>query len=356
MDGNHFTYTRHEPIGVCAQIIPWNFPLVMLAMKIAPALATGNTVVLKPAEQTPLTALYVAQLTKEAGFPPGVVNVLPGDGAAGAALAAHADVDKVAFTGSTAVGKLIQQASGRTNLKRVSLELGGKSPLVVLADADVGRAVEAAHQAAFFNAGQVCCAGTRTFVHRSVYDEFVERSAAMAAGRVVGDPFDERTEQGPQVDGVQLAKVAELVASGREEGARVVAGGQRTAESTGGFYWEPTVFADVQDGMRIAREEIFGPVQQLLRFDEEDEVIERANRSEYGLAAAVFTGSVDRATRVAHSLQAGTVWVNCYHALAAQAPFGGYKQSGHGRENGEEGLRLYTEVKTVIVRVTEKNS
>lgn len=242
-------------------------------------------------------------------------------------------------------------------LKRVSLELGGKSPIIVLADADLDAAVEAAHQAAFFNAGQVCCAGTRTFVAAPIYDEFVERSAQRARDRRVGDPWSADTEQGPQVDAAQLAKVLALVQSGSDEGARLVAGGHRTA-GRDGFYMEPTVFADVRDEMRIAREEIFGPVQQLLRFDEVDEAVERANRSEYGLAAAVFTRDEQMATHVAHRLQAGTVWTNCYFALAAHAPFGGYKQSGWGRENGAEGMGLYTEVKTVMVRLAAggKNS
>lgn len=241
-------------------------------------------------------------------------------------------------------------------LKRVSLELGGKSPIIVLVDADLDAAVEAAHQAAFFNAGQVCCAGTRTFVAAAIYDEFVERSARRARDRRVGDPWSPDTEQGPQVDGAQLAKVLGLVQSGREEGARLVAGGRRVPERDG-FFMEPTVFADVQDGMRIAREEIFGPVQQLLRFTDVDEAIERANASPYGLAAAVFTRDEQMATYVAHRVQAGTVWTNCYFALAAQAPFGGYKQSGWGRENGAEGMGLYTEEKTVMVRLAGgKNS
>lgn len=357
MDGDYFVYTRHEPVGVCAQIIPWNFPLVMLAMKIAPALSAGCTIVLKPAEQTPLSALYVAQLCKDVGFPAGVVNVLPGTGAdAGAALAVHPDVDKIAFTGSTVVGARIQRAAGESNLKRVNLELGGKSAVIVLPDANVTDAVREAHRAVFFNAGQVCCAGTRTFVHSSRYAEFVERSAELARARVVGDPFDERTEQGPLVSAVQRDRVEALVQSGRSEGAEIVAGGQRMDEETGGFYWQPTVLAGVRDEMRVAKEEIFGPVQSILRYDHEDEVIARANSSEYGLAAAVFTRNGEAATRVAHAMQAGTVWVNCYFALAAQAPFGGYKQSGQGRENCEEGLRLYTEVKTVIARAPQRCS
>lgn len=255
MDGNFFNYTRHEAIGVCAQIIPWNFPITMVGMKIAPALAMGNTVVLKPAEQTCLTALYIAQLSKEAGFPNGVINVLPGYGEVGAALANHNGVDMVAFTGSNEVGKLIQQAAGGSNLKRVTLELGGKSPTIVLADSDLNYAVEKAHFGAFFNMGQICAAGSRTFVEDRIYDEFVERSAERAKKRTVGNPFDEMTEQGPQIDQVQLDKIQELVESGQQQGAKLVYGGNRI-EGLNGFYMQPTVFADVQDDMRIAKEEV----------------------------------------------------------------------------------------------------
>lgn len=255
MDGDFFAYTRHEPVGVCAQIIPWNFPITMVGMKLAPALAMGNTVVLKPAEQTSLTALYIAQLSKEAGFPSGVINVLPGYGDVGAALASHSGVDLVAFTGSNEVGKLIQQASGSSNLKRVTLELGGKSPNIVLADSDMDYAVETSHFAVFFNMGQICTAGSRTFVEDKIYDEFVERSAERAKKRIVGNPFDETTEQGPQIDHVQLDKIQELVDSGKKEGAKLVAGGQRV-EGSSGFFMQPTVFADVEDTMRIAKEEV----------------------------------------------------------------------------------------------------
>lgn len=356
MDGDFFTYTRHEPVGVCAQIIPWNFPLLMMAWKLGPALATGNTIVLKPAEQTSLTALYVAQLSREAGFPDGVINVVPGYGATGAALSNHKDVDKVAFTGSTEVGKLIQQASGNSNLKRVTLELGGKSPNIVLADSDLDYAVEQSHFGLFFNMGQCCCAGSRTYVEERVYDEFVERSAERAKRRTVGNPFEENTEQGPQIDQEQLDKILSLIDSGKREGAKLVAGGARDTEQGAGYYVQPTVFADVEDNMRIAREEIFGPVQQLIKFKNIDEVIHRANDSEYGLAAAVFTKDIDKANYIVGGLRAGTVWVNTYNAFGAQAPFGGYKMSGHGRENGEYGLQAYTEVKSVIVRVPQKNS
>ncbi|EDV98943.1 aldehyde dehydrogenase, mitochondrial [Drosophila grimshawi] len=355
MDGDFFTYTRHEPVGVCGQIIPWNFPILMMAWKLGPALATGNTIVLKPAEQTSLTALYIAQLVKEAGFPEGVVNVVPGFGDAGAALANHTDVDKVAFTGSTDVGKLIQLASGNTNLKRVTLELGGKSPNIILSDSDLDYAVETAHFGLFFNMGQCCCAGSRTFVEDKIYDEFVERSAERAKKRTIGNPFDLNTEQGPQVNQEQMDKILGLIQTGKQQGAKLVAGGSR-ADGLPGYFVQPTVFANVQDNMTIAREEIFGPVQQLIRFKKLDEVIERANNSDYGLAAAVFTKDLDKANYIVNGLRAGTVWVNTYNALAAQAPFGGYKMSGQGRENGEYALSNYTEVKSVIVKVPQKNS
>lgn len=355
IDGDFFCYTRHEPVGVCGQIIPWNFPLLMQAWKLGPALATGNTVVMKVAEQTPLTALYVASLIKEVGFPEGVVNILPGMGpSAGAAIARHMDVDKVAFTGSTEVGHLIQQASGSSNLKKVTLELGGKSPNIILSDANMEDAVEQAHFALFFNQGQCCCAGSRTYVQADIYDEFVERSAERAKRRVVGNPFDLKTEQGPQVDQEQFNKILGYISSGKREGAKLMCGGGVAADR--GFFIQPTVFGDVQDHMTIAREEIFGPVMQILKFKSLEEVVERANDSKYGLAAAVFTKDIDKANYVSNSLRAGTVWINCYDVFGAQAPFGGYKASGNGRELGEYGLENYTEVKTVTIKVPQKNS
>ncbi|KAJ8960608.1 hypothetical protein NQ318_013900 [Aromia moschata] len=372
MDGQFFCYTRHEPI--------------------APALATGNTVVLKPAEQTPLTALYTAQLIKEAGFPAGVVNVVPGFGDAGAALVAHHKVDKIAFTGSTEVGKKIQRASGEFNLKRTTLELGGKSPNIILADVDIEKAVEAAHFGVFFNQGQVCCAGTRTFVEDEIYDEFVERSVERAKRRVVGketemhrifleyssenilrifgdyssgvnpaifhgsdrNPFDPNTEQGPQIDETQQRKILDLIEQGVKDGARLVHGGDRHGEE--GYFVKPTVFADVEDHHTIAKEEIFGPVQQLMRFRDLDEMIERANNTNYGLASAVFSRDLDKVNYLVQGIKAGTVWVNTYNVLGAQTPFGGYKDSGHGREMGEYGLSQYTEVKSVITAIPQKNS
>uniref|UniRef100_A0A669B6D0 aldehyde dehydrogenase (NAD(+)) n=1 Tax=Oreochromis niloticus TaxID=8128 RepID=A0A669B6D0_ORENI len=346
IDGDYFCYTRHEPVGVCGQIIPWNFPLLMQAWKLGPALATGNTVVMKVAEQTPLTALYVASLIKEVGFPEGVVNILPGMGpTAGAAIARHMDVDKVAFTGSTEVGHLIQQASGSSNLKKVTLELGGKSPNIILSDADMEYAVEQSHFALFFNQGQCCCAGSRTYVQADVYDEFVERSVERAKKRVVGDPFDLKTEQGPQIDQEQFNKILGYISSGKREGAKLMCGGGIAADR--GYFIQPTVFGDVQDNMTIAREEIFGPVMQILKFKTLEEVVTRANDTKYGLAAAVFTKDIDKANYVSSGLRAGTVWINCYDVFGAQAPFGGYKASGVGRELGQYGLDNYTEVKTV---------
>src|SRR5580704_149396 len=350
VQGRYFTYTKHEPVGVVGQIIPWNFPLLMQAWKLGPALATGCTVVMKPAEQTPLTALRVAELIQEAGFPDGVVNLLPGYGpTAGAALARHMDVNKVAFTGSTEVGHLIMKAAAESNLKRVTLELGGKSPNIVFADADMDKAIEGAHFALFFNQGQCCCAGSRLFVEEKCYDEFVEKSVARAKKRTVGNPFDKNTEQGPQVDQEQFNKVMGYIDAGKKDKAKLMTGGNRVGEK--GYFIEPTVFADVQDNMKIAQEEIFGPVMSILKFKDLSEVVERANKSVYGLAAAVWTKDIKKAHAIADSVRAGTVWVNCYDVFDAGAPFGGFKQSGIGRELGEYGLANYTEVKTVTVKL-----
>jgi aldehyde dehydrogenase (NAD+) len=350
IDGDFFCYTRHEPIGVVGQIIPWNYPMLMQAWKLAPALATGNTVVMKPAEQTPLSALRIGELIVEAGFPEGVVNLLPGFGpTAGAAIARHMDIDKVAFTGSTETGRLILEAAAKSNLKRATLELGGKNPNIVFADTDLDEAVEGAHMGLFVNQGQSCCSGSRVFVEAKIYDEFVERSVARAMKRRVGDPFDPKTEQGPQVDQSQFDKVMGYIESGRSEGATLACGGERVGDR--GYFIQPTVFADVQDDMRIAREEIFGPVMSVIRFKELDEVITRANRTNYGLAAGVWTRDIKKAQAIANGVRAGTVWVNCYHVLDTRAPFGGFKQSGTGRELGEYGLQQYTEVKTVIMKL-----
>ncbi|VXD21405.1 Aldehyde dehydrogenase, mitochondrial [Planktothrix serta PCC 8927] len=350
INGSYFCYTRHEPIGVVGQIIPWNFPLLMQAWKLAPALATGNTVVLKTAEQTPLSALRIGELIVEAGFPPGVVNILSGYGpTAGAAISHHNDIDKVAFTGSTEVGHLIMEAAAKSNLKRVTLELGGKSPNIIFADANMDAAIEGTHFGLFFNQGQCCCAGSRVFVEEKCYDEFVAKTVERAKQRVVGDPFDPQTQQGPQVDQEQFNKVMGYIESGIKEDAQMLCGGNRVGDR--GFFIEPTIFANVRDEMKIAQEEIFGPVMSIIKFKDINEVIERANNTIYGLAAAVWTQDITKAHTIANSLRAGTVWVNCYDVFDAAAPFGGFKQSGIGRELGEYGLQQYTEIKTVTIKL-----
>ncbi|KAL0004169.1 hypothetical protein SO802_011730 [Lithocarpus litseifolius] len=346
-DGPYHMQTLHEPIGVAGGIIPWNFPLLMFAWKVGPALACGNTLVLKPAEQTPLTALVAAKLLHEAGLPPGVLNVIPGYGpTAGAALASHMDVDKVlAFTGSTETGKIVLELATKSNLKSVSLELGGKSPFIVCEDADIDKAVELAHFALFFNQGQCCAAGSRTFVHESIYDEFVEKAKQRALKRSVGDPFKEGIEQGPQIDDDQFNKILKYIKSGVESGATLESGGERLGDK--GYYIKPTVFSNVKDDMLIAKDEIFGPVQTILKFKDLDEVIRRANSTHYGLAAGIFSQNIDTINTLTRALKAGTVWVNCYDVFDAALPFGGYKMSGHGRENGFHGLENYLQVKSV---------
>jgi aldehyde dehydrogenase (NAD+) len=348
VNGPFFCYTRHEPVGVVGQIIPWNFPILMQAWKLGPALATGCTVIMKPAEQTPLSALRVGELIAEAGFPDGVVNIIPGYGeTAGAAISNHMDVDKVAFTGSTEVGKIIMQAAAQSNLKRVTLELGGKSPNIVFADSDMDAAVEGAFFALFFNQGQCCCAGSRLMVEDTIHDEFVERLVARTKKQNVGDPFHPDTTQGPQVSEEQFNKILGYIESGKSSGANMRTGGGRVGKL--GYFIEPTVFTDVKDDMKISREEIFGPVLSVSRFSGIDDVIERGNKSMYGLAAAVWTKDISKAHRIAAELRAGTVWINCYDVFDAAAPFGGFKMSGIGRELGEYALRNYTEIKTVTV-------
>jgi aldehyde dehydrogenase (NAD+) len=348
VEGRYFCYTRHEPVGVVGQIIPWNFPLLMQAWKWGPALATGCTIVLKPAEQTPLTALRVAALAQEAGVPDGVVNVVPGYGpTAGAAVSSHMDIDKVAFTGEYLTGQIVMEAAAKSNLKRVSLELGGKSPNVVFADADLDAAVDGAYLALFFNQGQCCCAGSRLFVEEKVHADFVQKLVKKAKSQKVGDPFDPNTTQGPQVSQEQFDRIMGYIDAGKKEGAKLMTGGKRCGDR--GYFIEPTVFDNVTDNMKIAKEEIFGPVMNVLKFKDVDEVIHRGNETFYGLAAAVWTKDITKAHRLANGLRAGTVWVNCYDVFDAAAPFGGFKMSGFGRELGEYALELYTEVKTVYV-------
>ncbi|CAE6499059.1 unnamed protein product [Rhizoctonia solani] len=413
IDDSRLAYTRHEPIGVVGQIIPWNFPLLMFAWKLAPALATGNTVVIKPSEFTPLSALRVAHLFKEAGLPDGVVNVVSGYGqTVGAAISSHMKIEKVAFTGSTAVGRTIMKAAAASNLKNVTLELGGKSPNIIFNDADLEAAVRWAAFGIFFNHGQTCCAGSRVFVQSGVYDKFVELFTAhvnklkvgdpfksetfncpvsfipvinfvyisfnhgqtcCAGSRVfvqsgvhdkfvelftahvnklkVGDPFKSETFQGPQVSQIQFDRIMGYIESGKSQGATVATGGER--HGTEGYFIQPTVFTNVKPEMKIIQEEIFGPVVAIAKFEDEEDIIRQANDSIYGLAAAVFSRDISRALGVAHKLHAGTVWVNCYNKLNNQMPFGGFKQSGIGRELGEYALSNYTSVKSVHVNLTE---
>lgn len=340
-----FAYTLREPVGVVGQIIPWNFPLLMAAWKLGPALATGNTVILKPAEQTPLSALRLGELIQEAGFPDGVVNIVPGYGeTAGAALAAHPDVDKVAFTGSTEVGKLILQAAAG-NLKKVSLELGGKSPNVVFADADVDQAVAGAASAIFFNHGQCCCAGSRLYIENRIFDKVVDGVAKHAEKIQLGAGFEPSSDMGPLVSKEQLDRVCSYLEAGFAEGAKAVVGGSKHGDK--GYFVKPTVLVNTNEKMKVVREEIFGPVVTAMPFKDVSEVVPKANNSEYGLAAGIWTKDIQKAHRLASELRAGTVWVNCYNIFDAALPFGGYKQSGWGREMGHEVLEAYTETKAV---------
>src|ERR1700738_2714495 len=345
----YLSYTLREPIGVVGQIIPWNFPLLMAAWKLGPALATGCTVVLKPAEQTPLSALRLGELIMEAGFPDGVVNIVPGYGeTAGATLAAHPDVDKIAFTGSTEVGKLIVHAA-TGNLKKVSLELGGKSPNVVVKDADLDAAIPGSASAIFFNHGQCCCAGSRLYVEKPIFARVVEGVAEQAKKIKVGSGLDPETQMGPLVSEEQLNRVCSYLESGFSQGATALSGGHKAADK--GYFVEPTVLVNTREDMKVVQEEIFGPVVTAMSFEDPEEIVLRSNDSDYGLAAAVWTRDISKAHRMAEHLRAGTVWINCYNIFDAALPFGGYKQSGWGREMGHDALQLYTQTKAVCTRL-----
>ncbi|KAJ7595447.1 aldehyde dehydrogenase [Mycena floridula] len=348
-------YTRHEPVGVVAGIVPWNFPILMLVSKIAPALATGNAVIVKPSEVTPLTALKLADLINEAGFPPGVLNIVNGYGqTVGQSLAEHLDIDTISFTGSTLTGRKIQEASARSNLKSTILELGGKSPNIIFDDANLEQAVKWASMGIFFNSGQVCTAGSRIFVQEGIYDRFLAAftQAAQALQSATGDPFAGTSQHGPQVSQTQFDRVMGYIDSGKKDGATVHTGGQQEGEK--GFFIEPTIFTNVDASMKIVKEEIFGPVAAIMKFKTEEEVIEKANDTVYGLAAAVFTESIGTAIRVTNALDAGTTWVNCYNDIDFRVPFGGFKQSGNGADLGEHALANYTRVKAVHINIGVK--
>mmetsp|Transcript_12726 Transcript_12726/g.23094 ORF Transcript_12726/g.23094 Transcript_12726/m.23094 type:complete len:582 (+) Transcript_12726:107-1852(+) len=353
IEGKYHCYTRREPVGVVGAITPWNFPILMGAWKLAPALAVGCCIIHKPSEKTPLTALMIAYLAKEAGFPPGVLNVVSGDGpTTGEAISRHPKIAKVAFTGSTPVGRRIMKCAAESNLKRVTLELGGKSPMIVCDDADIDQAVAAGQLGLFINSGQCCIASSRIFVQDGVYEEFIRKATKAAKSRCLVDPMEDGHKnilaiQGPQVDEVQYKKIMKYIEAGKREGARLCCGGSRGG--TQGYYIEPTVFADVEDDMKIAREEIFGPVMVIMRFSTLEEAIKRGNNTDFGLGAGIFTKDAAKALATAHRLHAGTVYVNCYNVFDTSAPFGGFKQSGHGRELGPYGLDNYSEIKTVIV-------
>jgi len=352
LPGEFFTYTLKEPIGVVGAIIPWNAPLSAAIWKIGPAIATGCTVVLKPAEEASLSPLRLGELVMEAGIPPGVINIVTGPGeTAGAALAAHMGVDKVAFTGSHVTGQKIVQASAG-NLKRLTLELGGKSPDIVFADADLDIAIPGAGMGVFINSGQVCSAGTRLFVERPIYDEFVERVADFGSKLKVGPSLDPETQIGPLVSSTQLDRVTSYLDTGKSEGARAVSGGARITQGdlASGFFVQPTVFADVNDDMKIAQDEIFGPVLSTFTFDDMDDLVKRANSTMFGLGSGVWTRDVNKAHKMAGAIRAGNVWVNCYGAMDVQMPFGGYKMSGYGRESGRESLDAYLQTKAVYIK------
>jgi len=348
VNGNFLNYTRHEPIGVVGQIIPWNFPFMMAAWKIAPALAAGCTVILKSAEQTPLSALYLAKLVQEAGFPKGVINIVSGHGeTTGAALVKHPSVNKIAFTGSTEVGKIIMKEAANT-MKRVTLELGGKSPNIILKDADINKAAEGVFAGIMYNQGEVCSAGSRAYVHSSIYEEFVDRLVTLTKKVKLGTGLQSGITMGPLVSEEQKERVINYIAIGKSEGAKLVCGGGASEQ---GCFVEPTIFGDVEDDMRISREEIFGPVLVVSKFESELEVVERANDSEYGLGAGIWTENITNAHKIANKLKSGSVWINCYNATDPASPFGGFKNSGFGREMGSYAMQNYTEVKSIWVNL-----
>lgn len=349
-DKQFHAYTEREPVGVVAQMIPWNFPLLMAAWKLAPALACGCSVILKPAEQTPLSAAFLANLIKKANLPNGVFNLLNGDGSTGALLASHPHIDKVAFTGSTEVGKLIVQASG-VNLKKVSLELGGKSPNIIFADADINKAAIGAADAIFFNHGQCCCAGSRLFIHKSIYEKVLSNIKQRAENIKLGIGMKDDTDMGPLVSKEQFDRVTSYLHSGVNDGAKVICGGKPYEDR--GYFIKPTILTEVNNSMSVVKEEIFGPVLCAIPFENEEEVINQANDSIFGLAAGIWTNNINKAHRVSKQLRAGTVWVNCYNIFDAALPFGGFKQSGWGREMGHEALELYTETKSICLDIDD---
>ncbi|XP_052199320.1 aldehyde dehydrogenase family 2 member C4-like [Diospyros lotus] len=350
MSGEFQAYTLLEPVGVVGHIIPWNFPTSLFFMKVSPALAAGCTMIVKPAEQTPLSALYHAHLAKQAGIPNGVLNVITGFGpTAGAAIASHMDVDKVSFTGSTEVGRLVMQAAATTNLKQISLELGGKSPLIIFDDADVDKAADLALLGILHNKGEVCVAGSRVLVQEGIYDELVKKLLEKAKTWVVGDPFDPSVRQGPQVDKTQFEKILSYIEHGKREGATLLTGGERYGEK--GYYIKPTIFSNVMDDMLIARDEIFGPVMSLMKFKTVEEAIKRANDTRYGLAAGIVTNNLNIANTVSRSVKAGIIWINCYFAFDKDCPYGGYKMSGFGRDMGLHALHKYLHVKSVVTPI-----
>ncbi|KAH3902739.1 probable Aldehyde dehydrogenase 5, mitochondrial [Saccharomycodes ludwigii] len=350
---SYFAYTKREPLGVCGQIIPWNFPILMWSWKIGPALATGNTVVLKPAEATPLSALYVSQLVKEAGIPKGVVNIVPGFGKiVGEKIATHQDVKKIAFTGSTATGRHIMKTAADT-IKKVTLELGGKSPNIVFADANLDKAVKNIAFGIFFNSGEVCCAGSRVYVQDTVYDEVLQKFKEYTESLTVGNPFEEGIFQGAQTSQMQMDKINEYVKIGTEEGARIVTGGERVGHK--GYFFRPTVFADVHEDMRVVKDEIFGPIVTVSKFSTVDEVVSMANNSVYGLAAGIHTEDVNKAIDVSNRIKSGIIWINGYNMFHQSVPFGGFGQSGIGSEMGSEALLNYTQVKAVRMALEKKN-